>query len=83
MPPTNAIVATRFSTRDLSMLGGIVFLAHQLGSFLGGWLGGLSHNRTGGDDPAPSVAIALGLLAALLNLPIRERPVAGPAAQRA
>jgi hypothetical protein len=55
------------------MLGGIVFLFHQLGSFLGGWLGGVVYDRTGSYDLIWQVAILLSLLAAALNWPVRER----------
>jgi predicted MFS family arabinose efflux permease len=58
------------------MLGGIVFLFHQLGSFLGGWLGGVVYDRTGSYDLIWQVAILLSLLAAALNWPVREQPVA-------
>ena len=61
---------------DLSMLGGIVFLFHQLGAFLGGWLGGVVYDRTGSYDLVWQLSILLSLLAALLNWPVRERPVA-------
>ncbi|MFH0023025.1 MFS transporter [Pseudomonas fluorescens] len=76
VPLTNGTVATLFGVRNLSMLGGIVFLFHQLGSFLGGWLGGVVYDRTGSYDLIWQVAILLSLLAAALNWPVRERPVA-------
>jgi len=76
VPLTNGTVATLFGVRNLSMLGGIVFLFHQLGSFLGGWLGGVVYDRTGNYDLIWQVAILLSLLAAALNWPVRERPVA-------
>lgn len=75
VPLTNGTVATLFGVRNLSMLGGIVFLFHQLGSFLGGWLGGVVYDRTGSYDLIWQVAIVLSLLAAALNWPVRERPV--------
>lgn len=65
-----------FGVRNLSMLGGIVFLFHQLGAFLGGWLGGVVYDRTGSYDLVWQLSILLSLLAALLNWPVRERPVA-------
>lgn len=80
VPLTNGVVATLFGVRHLSMLGGFVFLAHQLGGFLGGWLGGLLYDRTGSYDAVWAIAIALSLLAALANLPIRDRPVPRPTA---
>jgi MFS family permease len=76
VPLTNGTVATLFGVRNLSMLGGIVFLFHQLGSFLGGWLGGVVYDRTGSYDLIWQVAILLSVLAAALNWPVRERPVA-------
>ena len=76
VPLTNGTVATLFGVRNLSMLGGIVFLFHQLGAFLGGWLGGVVYDKTGSYDLIWQVSIVLSLLAAALNLPVRERPVA-------
>ncbi|MBH9300640.1 MFS transporter [Pseudomonas aeruginosa] len=76
VPLTNGTVATLFGVRNLSMLGGIVFLFHQLGAFLGGWLGGVVYDRTGSYDLVWQLSILLSLLAALLNWPVRERPVA-------
>lgn len=72
VPLTNGTVAAQFGVRNMSMLGGVVFLAHQLGAFLGGWLGGVLYDRLGSYDGAWIVAIGLSLLATLLNLPIRE-----------
>jgi predicted MFS family arabinose efflux permease len=79
VPPTNAVVAQIFGVQYLSMLGGFVFLSHQVGSFLGVWLGGLLYDRTGSYDVVWWIAIALGVMAAAVNLPIRERPIARPA----
>nr|WP_162234981.1 MFS transporter [Pseudomonas cannabina] len=81
VPLTNGTVATLFGVRNLSMLGGIVFLFHQLGAFLGGWLGGLVYDRTGSYDLIWQVSVLLSLLAAALNWPVRERPVARLQAQ--
>ena len=81
VPLTNGTVATLFGVRNLSMLGGIVFLFHQLGAFLGGWLGGVVYDRTGNYDLIWHVSIALSLVAAVLNWPVRERPVARLQAQ--
>ncbi|KKW68841.1 MFS transporter [Lampropedia cohaerens] len=75
VPPTNATVAQMFGVRHLSMLGGVVFFSHQIGSFLGVWLGGFLYDRTGSYDIVWYIAIALGLLAAAVNVPIDERPV--------
>ncbi len=76
VPPTNALVAQIFGVRHLSMLGGTVFLSHQLGSFLGVWLGGWLYDRQGSYDAVWGLCIVLGLVAALLNLPVRETPLA-------
>jgi MFS family permease len=76
VPLTNGTVATLFGVRNLSMLGGIVFLFHQLGSFLGGWLGGYLYDRTGSYQLVWQICIALSVMAALLNWPVREQPVA-------
>ncbi|ROL66408.1 MFS transporter [Pseudomonas vranovensis] len=83
VPLTNGTVATLFGVRNLSMLGGIVFLFHQLGAFLGGWLGGVVYDRTGNYDLVWQISILLSLLAAALNWPVRERPVARLQAQAA
>jgi MFS family permease len=84
VPPTNATVAQIFGVAHLSMLGGFVFFSHQVGSFMGVWLGGLLYDRTGSYDIVWYIAIALGIFAGLVNLPVREapivrRPVAQPA----
>lgn len=76
VPPTNATVAQIFGVAHLSMLGGFVFLSHQFGSFMGVWLGGLLYDRTGSYDIVWYIAIALGVFAALVNLPVREAPIA-------
>jgi MFS family permease len=81
VPLTNGTVATLFGVRNLSMLGGIVFLFHQLGSFLGGWLGGYVYDKTGSYDLVWQIAVLLSLMAALLNWPVREQPVARLRAQ--
>ncbi|MBV7581646.1 MFS transporter [Pseudomonas sp. PDM33] len=79
VPLTNGTVATLFGVRNLSMLGGITFLFHQIGAFLGGWLGGYVYDHTGNYDLVWQVSILLSLLAGLLNWPVRERPVERPA----
>jgi MFS family permease len=76
VPLTSAIVAQIFGIAHLSMLGGFVFLSHQVGSFLGVWLGGFLYDRTGSYNIVWYIAIALGVFAALVNLPVREAPIA-------
>ena len=79
VPPTNAVVAQIFGVAHLSMLGGFVFFSHQIGSFMGVWLGGVLYDRTGSYDIVWYIAIALGVFAALINLPVRESAIArGP-----
>jgi predicted MFS family arabinose efflux permease len=78
VPTTNAIVAQIFGVRYLSMLSGFVFLSHQVGSFLGVWLGGRLYDATGSYQAAWWLAVALGVFAALVNLPIREVAIARP-----
>ncbi|AKX46291.1 MFS transporter [Thiopseudomonas alkaliphila] len=72
VPLTNGTVASMFGIRNLSMLAGIVFFFHQVGSFLGGWLGGLVFDRTGSYDLVWQLSIALSVVAALCNFPIKE-----------
>lgn len=79
VPPTNSLVAIMFGTRHLGMLGGIVFLSHQIGSFLGVWLGGYLYDLYGSFDSVWWIGVALGLFAAIVHLPIREKAVARPA----
>ncbi len=76
VPPTNAVVAQVFGVQYMSMLGGIVFFSHQMGSFLGVWLGGLLYDRTGSYTVVWWISVALGLFAALANLPVKEAPLA-------
>ena len=75
IPPTNATVAQIFGVAHLSMLGGFVFFSHQVGSFMGVWLGGYLYDRTGSYDIVWIIAIVLGVAAALINLPVRETPI--------
>lgn len=78
VPPTNAVVAQIFGVQYMSMLGGVVFFSHQVGSFMGVWLGGRLYDATGSYDLVWYIAIALGVFAALANLPVRETPIARP-----
>ena len=75
VPPTNAIVAQVFGVAHLSMLGGFVFFSHQVGSFMGVWLGGLLYDQTGSYNVVWYLSIALGLFAAAINWPIKEQPI--------
>lgn len=83
VPPTNAIVAQIFGVQYMSMLGGIVFLSHQIGSFLGVWLGGLLFDATGSYDIVWWIAVGLSALAVAANLPVRETAIVRPAVQAA
>ncbi len=83
VPPTNGIVAQIFGVRYLAMLSGFTFLSHQIGSFLGAWLGGLMFDRTGSYNVVWYLAIALGIVAGLLNLPMDERELKRGTAARA
>ena len=73
--PTNALVALFFGTRHLGMLSGIVFFSHQIGSFIGVWLGGYLRDATGSYDVVWWLGVALGLVAAIVHWPIRESAV--------
>ena len=75
IPPTNAVVAQIFGIQHLSMLSGFIFFSHQIGSFMGVWLGGYLYDRTGSYDIVWYIAIGLGVFAALVNLPVREGPI--------
>jgi len=75
VPLTSAMVATFFGPQWMSMLFGFVFLSHQLGSFSGLWLAGVLYDQTKSYDMMWWISIGLGLFAALVHLPIRERPV--------
>ena len=75
IPPTNALIAQIFGVQYLSMLGGFAFLSHQIGSFLGVWLGGRLYDMTGSYDLVWWIAVALGVFAALVNLPVKEQAI--------
>ena len=79
VPPTNGLVATMFGTRHLGLLGGMVFFSHQIGSFIGVWLGGTLYQIYNSYDAVWWLSIILGLFAALIHLPIREVAVQRPA----
>jgi predicted MFS family arabinose efflux permease len=72
VPPTNAVVAQMLGVKHLSMLGGVVFMSHQIGSFMGVWMAGRLYDATGSYQIVWYLAIGLSIAAALLNLPIRE-----------
>jgi MFS family permease len=80
IPPTSSLVAIMFGTRWLAMLLGAAFFSHQVGGFLGVWLGGLLFERTGSYDVVWWLAILFGVLSAIINLPIVEKPVVRHAA---
>jgi predicted MFS family arabinose efflux permease len=83
IPPTNATIAQIFGVQHLSMLGGFVFFSHQIGSFLGVWLGGYLYDATGNYDIVWYIAIGLGVFAGLVNLPVKESPIQRSAPQPA
>ena len=76
VPPTNAAVAQIFGVAHMSMLSGFIFMSHQIGSFMGVWLGGFLYDKTGSYDVVWYIAIALGVFAGLINLPVKEAPIA-------
>jgi len=80
IPPTSGLVALMFGTRWLAMLFGFAFFSHQVGGFLGVWLGGVLFERFGSYDIVWWLSIFLGVASAVINLPIVEKPVARPAA---
>jgi MFS family permease len=76
VPPTSGLVALMFGVRYMTMLYGFVFFSHQVGGFFGAWLGGVLYERFGGYDIVWWLSVALGFASAVVNLPIREEPVA-------
>src|SRR5947209_7982704 len=78
VPPTSGLVALMFGTRWLTMLFGFAFFSHQVGGFLGVWLGGILFERTGSYDAVWWLSVVFGVLSGLINLPIAEKPVARP-----
>jgi predicted MFS family arabinose efflux permease len=83
MPPTHGIIVVMFGTRWLAMLSGVTFVSHQVGGFLGVWLGGIVFERFGSYTPIWWLSILFGVLSALINLPIVEKPVQRAVAQPA
>jgi MFS family permease len=83
VPPTSGLVALMFGTRWLATLFGFAFFSHQVGGFLGVWLGGIMFERFGSYDMVWWLAILFGVLSAVINLPIVEKPVARLAPQAA
>jgi MFS family permease len=75
VPPTSGLVALMFGTRWLTMLFGFAFFSHQVGGFLGVWLGGVVFERTGSYDSVWWLSVLFGVLSAVINLPIVEKPV--------
>ena len=73
VPLTMGLVIEMFGTRYMATLYGFVFLSHQIGSFLGVWLGGVLYDRIGSYDPVWWMGVALGIFAAIVHLPIIER----------
>ena len=83
VPPTSGLVVVMFGTRWLAMLFGFAFLSHQIGGFLGVWLGGVVFDAYGSYNPVWWLSVAFGIASAIINLPIVEEPVDRPAAAAA
>ena len=83
VPPTSALVALMFGTRWFATLYGFAFVSHQVGGFLGVWLGGIVFEKFGSYAPVWWLSVVFGVLSALINLPIVEQPVARAVAQPA
>src|SRR5215472_12759165 len=79
VPPTSALVAVMFGTRWLAMLFGFAFFSHQVGGFLGVLIGGVAFERTGSYDLVWWLSVLFGVLSAVINLPIVEKPITRPA----
>lgn len=82
VPPTSSLVMLMFGTRYMAMLYGFAFFSHQVGGFLGVWLGGVLYEATGAYDIVWWLSVVLGLASAAINLPIEERPVERPLSER-
>ena len=78
VPLTNGVIAGIFGMKYLSMLSGFVFFSHQVGSFLGVWLGGYIFTKAGNYDAVWMITLVLGIFATLINLPINEKPIVRP-----
>lgn len=76
VPLTNGLVGQIFGLRYMSLLTGIAFFGHQIGSFIGVWLAGWMYDRSGSYNEVLMISIALGVFAALINLPVNEKPIA-------
>ena len=83
VPPTSSLVMLMFGTKYMAMLYGFAFFSHQVGGFLGVWLGGVLYESLGNYQFVWWLSVALGVASALINLPIVERPVNRPEAQPA
>ena len=82
VPATSGLVAVMFGTRYMALLYGIVFLGHQIGSFIGVWLGGWLYDTSGSYNMVWWLSVALGLMAAIVHWPIKEQPVGRIAPQK-
>jgi predicted MFS family arabinose efflux permease len=80
VPPTSSLVMLMFGTKYMAMLYGFAFFSHQVGGFLGVWLGGVLYEAYGSYSLVWWLSVALGVASAAINLPIVERPVERPAA---
>ncbi len=83
VPPTSGLVMLMFGTRYMAMLYGFAFFSHQVGGFLGVWLGGALYEATGSYNMVWWLSVALSFASAAINLPIKERPVRRPVAAAA
>jgi predicted MFS family arabinose efflux permease len=75
VPPTSALIAIMFGTRWMATLFGFAFFSHQVGGFLGVWLGGIAFERTGSYNLVWWLSVLFGVLSAVINLPIVEKPI--------
>jgi len=75
VPATSGLVAVMFGTRYMALLDGFVFFGHQIGSFIGVWLGGWLYDTSGSYNMVWWLSVVLGIMAAIVHWPIREQPV--------